>query len=246
MEGKWINVLVGTSCGIAGLGIGLGVGRFLASREYSRRLEAEVTKTQDHYYRRGLVAGRSGYAHQRAETPLGDDGDGAEDGEFGSPPWDPDGGANALAATFLEGGSSEVSADLEGEGSDSGDPGDAGDGEPVHWPPLNRDTKKPYVISLEEFSDVEEGWEQITITWFEADGVLVDDKETPIPNILTTIGPLSRESFGNMSEDPNILYIRNHNLQVDFEVILDARAYVDVILNYGTPGGRSSEGSQRT
>lgn len=109
------------------------------------------------------------------------------------------------------------------------------------WPPASRDTTKPYVISPEEFAEQELGWQAVTITYYAADRVLTDDKEQPIRDIRSTVGPLSKASFGGISGDPNIRYIRNERLELDFEIVLDERAYVDVVLNYGNPNRRKDE-----
>lgn len=132
---------------------------------------------------------------------------------------------------------------LEGLGGGGDDhPEDEGEGILVIsgddiQPPLRRDPSKPYAIFVAELDDKgpEDGWQQITITWYEGDNVLVDDKEDPITNVLQTVGPLSIEGFGEMSGDPNLRYVRNEKLEVDFEIVLDRRSYVDVVLGYGDP-----------
>lgn len=80
---------------------------------------------------------------------------------------------------------------------------------------------------MDEFRD--EGWDSMTITYYIGDGVLVDDKDQPIRNILMTTGPLSRESFGVMSGDDRILYIRNHKLEHDFEVVLHDGKWTEMV-----------------
>ena len=103
------------------------------------------------------------------------------------------------------------------------------------WPPPDRDTTRPYVISPLEFGECDPGWQQLAITYYVADSVLADDREQPIRDIVGTVGPLSVEGFGGISEDPSIRYIRNERLELDFEICLDRRAFTDVVLNYGNP-----------
>lgn len=107
--------------------------------------------------------------------------------------------------------------------------------EPLDWPPPSRDKTKPYVISPAEFSESLVGWQQLSITYYAGDKVLADDAEQPIRDVLMTTGPISREGFGGISEDPSIRYIRNEKLELDFEIRWDDRSYAEAVLNYGNP-----------
>lgn len=98
---------------------------------------------------------------------------------------------------------------------------------------LERDPSLPYVISEEEFGESEVGWQQLTITYFAGDSVLVDDQDVPIPDVVNTVGLLPIALFGEGTS----VYVRNPRLEIDFEMVLDTRAYTDAILNYGRPGG---------
>ena len=91
------------------------------------------------------------------------------------------------------------------------------------------------MISLEEFCEPIEGYEQLTIMYFAADKVLVDDKDAPIRDVRGTVGTISALGFGGVSRDPNIRYVRNERLELDFEILLDPRSYAEAILNYGNP-----------
>ena len=39
-------------------------------------------------------------------------------------------------------------------------------------------------------------------------------------------------NFGNQSDDPNVVYIRNNKRNADFEVVLDERSYTVVVLGF--------------
>jgi hypothetical protein len=97
------------------------------------------------------------------------------------------------------------------------------------------DTSNPHVISLDEFSEERETYQKLTITYYAADDVLADDREQPIRDVVGTVGPDIGDKFGQKSDDPNIVYIRNSRLEVDFEVVLDKRPYTEVVLGYGNP-----------
>ncbi len=101
------------------------------------------------------------------------------------------------------------------------------------------DKSRPYIISLEDFCEPPAGFQQLTITYYAGDKVLVDDKDIPIENVGKTTGPLSPLSFGGVSQDPHLMFVRNHLLDCDFEVVLNAGSYADIILNYGRPGART-------
>jgi hypothetical protein len=103
-----------------------------------------------------------------------------------------------------------------------------------------RDTSKPYAISAQEFGESEPGTQQLTITYYAGDKVLTDDKDLPIRDVIKTVGPLSALSFGGISEDPHVRYVRNEELEIDFEIILSAQSYAEAVLNYGNPSGKGT------
>jgi hypothetical protein len=98
----------------------------------------------------------------------------------------------------------------------------------------SRDTTQPYPITLAEFTEEHDDWSKLTVVYYEADKVLVDDKEIPIREILNTIGPQGLE-FGLASEDEHIVYIRNEHLEIDFEVTRDRRSFTEHVLGNGNP-----------
>jgi hypothetical protein len=211
-----LSVLGGALVGFAAGGaVAFGVSR----RYFSRRLDDEIAAAKDHY--RARLA------------DLADDGldpAGEEPAAVGSPEWI----ARSRAYLAGEGNIGEGEAGSEGLHDDGRDQApDAG------WPPVERDHSKPYVISAEEFSETDIGWQQLTITYYAADKVLVDDKEQPIRDVRNTTGPLTSGDFGGISGDPNIRFVRNERLELDFEIVLDGRSYADVVLNYGNPDRRN-------
>lgn len=88
----------------------------------------------------------------------------------------------------------------------------------------------PYVIPVDEFFQDEQDHEKLTITYYEKDDTLVDERNQPIPDVEGTIGGQSLERFGDMSKDANIVYVRNYRLECDFEVVLDKASYTETIL----------------
>jgi hypothetical protein len=96
-------------------------------------------------------------------------------------------------------------------------------------PPV--DTDYPYVIPYETvFHELDDGYEDVTLTWYEEDGVLIDSRDEAIPDVEGIVGEANLQKFGHGSRDPNIVYIRNEELQTDFEIVRDSGSYVEKVL----------------
>lgn len=92
-----------------------------------------------------------------------------------------------------------------------------------------RTTTEPYVISEEEYME-EENYRQITVTFYEGDEVLVDEQTSePIMKAEKTLG-IKRPPFGQWSNDPNVVYVRNDALEAVFEVLRHQGRYSEVVL----------------
>lgn len=94
----------------------------------------------------------------------------------------------------------------------------------------NREPDKPYVISLAEFRENEEGHEQQTLQYYQGDDVLCDSRDEPIDAVDYTVGDDNLVRFGHGSEDNNVVYIRNERLDTDFEVLRSAGHYQKEVL----------------
>lgn len=86
------------------------------------------------------------------------------------------------------------------------------------------DPEGPYVISPEELGDC--GYDIVTYTYW-ADGVLTNELNEPIEDISTVIGNGSLNHFGDY--EPDSVHIRDDTLKMDIEILLDLRAYEDMI-----------------
>lgn len=79
----------------------------------------------------------------------------------------------------------------------------------------------PYTISYEEFGETD--YETVCMTYY-ADKVLVEDiTDEVVEDIDCIIGNDSLLRFGEYEED--MLYVRNDNLRVDYEISLSDRSY---------------------
>lgn len=89
---------------------------------------------------------------------------------------------------------------------------------------------RPYIISQDEFFEGEKDYEQTSLTYYEGDDTLVDDKDVAVPDSDGTVGDDNLMQFGHGSNDSSMLYVRNDRLELDFEVALHQGKYtVDVL-----------------
>lgn len=89
----------------------------------------------------------------------------------------------------------------------------------------SKNMNKPYVIPPEET------WEQdyptISLTFYEKDRVLTDEKDKIIKNSSELVGDDFASHFGEYEDD--CVYVRNDNLGVYYEILRDESAYSEVI-----------------
>lgn len=103
---------------------------------------------------------------------------------------------------------------------------------------------KPVIISQDEFSENETNYTQSTLTWYEKDGVLCDERDEVVEEVDDAVGRENLRHFGQDSSDPNILHIRSLRLQMEFEVVKHESSYRQVVLGIDEdppirPSGRS-------
>lgn len=91
----------------------------------------------------------------------------------------------------------------------------------------HRGPDHPYIIHRDEYFGEETNNSQSTLTYYRGDNVLCDEMDTPIYNMDKVVGTLI---FGKGSRDPNVVYVRNENLEADYEVLLDHGYYQTEIL----------------
>ena len=95
----------------------------------------------------------------------------------------------------------------------------------------------PRVITQASFAYDDEGefYDKVTLTYFPGDRVLLDEEEDPIDlkgiDHLVTWKALS--SFGEGSEDPNVVFVRNSRLEIDYEIIRDEENQLPAHVRFG-------------
>lgn len=82
----------------------------------------------------------------------------------------------------------------------------------------------PEVISQQLYAWDPDGpgdeYEKTTLTYYPRHRILLDEDKDLIesPNVEAMVGWRSLNQFGNESNDPNIVFVRNHHLATDFEI----------------------------
>lgn len=89
---------------------------------------------------------------------------------------------------------------------------------------------RPYIISQEEYMQNDPNYEQGTLTYYEKDQVLTDVREDVIDNADDVVGLDSFSQFGHGSSDDNVVHVRNHRLQMDFEIVKSESSYAQDVL----------------
>lgn len=94
-----------------------------------------------------------------------------------------------------------------------------------------RNPLNPYIIHRDEFFAEDPSTDhliQSQLTFYEGDGVLCDEQNTPIYDISETVGSIV---WGKGSGDPNVCYIRNMVKNAEYEVIRDEGHYSIEVLH---------------
>jgi hypothetical protein len=87
--------------------------------------------------------------------------------------------------------------------------------------------ERPYVIHQDEFVTNESGFHQDTLTYYERDDIMADSDDTPLYDYKKLMGDLL---FGHGTTDPNVVYIRNEKLELEWEVLLHTGSFSEEVL----------------
>lgn len=93
------------------------------------------------------------------------------------------------------------------------------------------DPTVPYLISEEEYMQNDSGYQQVSLTYYELDRKVTDERDDLIENVESTIGLDFELNFGRNATDPNMAYVRNERLSLDFEIAKDERSYAKQVLD---------------
>lgn len=86
-----------------------------------------------------------------------------------------------------------------------------------------RGPTRPYIIHQDEYHSNESGFDQLTYNYYAGDDVLVDERGVPVFKHQDRVGNLT---FGKGSNDPHVVYVRNPELEVEYEVLYNDDSYV--------------------
>jgi hypothetical protein len=85
-----------------------------------------------------------------------------------------------------------------------------------------RTPELPYIIHADEYFNDEMGYSQTTLTFYNEDNILCDERDVPIYGHSLMVGPLL---FGHGSNDQNIVYVRSEKLEHEWEIICSMGSY---------------------
>ena len=87
------------------------------------------------------------------------------------------------------------------------------------------DMRKPYVISPDEFGEKDD-YTIYSLTYYEGDGVLTDETDTPIDDVEDTIGKDALNSFGEYEKDS--VFVCDDKYKIYYEILRDSASYAEL------------------
>lgn len=97
------------------------------------------------------------------------------------------------------------------------------------------DPDKPYIISQEMFMEGEKDYSQTSLTWYEQDNIVSDERDDVLDDAELAIGEDFKVSFGTASSDENVVHVRNDKLGIDFEISKNASSFGEEVLGLDAP-----------
>jgi hypothetical protein len=109
-----------------------------------------------------------------------------------------------------------------------------------------RSPDNPYVIHVDEkYDDASQGYDIITVTYYEGDDVLCNDRDEVIGHAdrAELIGEGNLLRFGHGSGDPVIVYVRNDKVEIIYEVIRSPHKFAEEVhgFTHDSPAYRNLE-----
>ena len=89
----------------------------------------------------------------------------------------------------------------------------------------DEDIYEPFIIRPEEYGELH-AYETLSLNYY-ADGVLTDDLDNPIEDVESLVPADFADHFGEY--DDNAVFVRNDNLECDYEILRDLRKFTDVV-----------------
>jgi hypothetical protein len=101
---------------------------------------------------------------------------------------------------------------------------------------LIQDNTPPFVISREKYSwDSEEGdfYDKVTVTYYPRDRVMLDEDQSVLEDVANVIGWKNLAQFGGESGSPDVVFVRNRRLMIDYEVVKEEDDPLPLHIKYG-------------
>ena len=95
----------------------------------------------------------------------------------------------------------------------------------------DKDVYEPFIIRPEEYGELH-AYETLSLNYY-ADGVLTDELDNPIEDVESLVPADFADHFGEY--DDNAVFVRNDNLECDYEILRDLRKFTDVVGEYPCP-----------
>ena len=95
----------------------------------------------------------------------------------------------------------------------------------------DKDVYEPFIIRPEEYGELH-AYETLSLNYY-ADGVLTDELDNPIEDVESLVPADFADHFGEY--DDNAVFVRNDNLECDYEILRDLRKFTDVVGEYPYP-----------
>lgn len=98
--------------------------------------------------------------------------------------------------------------------------------------------QNPYIIDVNDFNSLRSDiiCDKVSLTYYQDDDVLIDEDEEIISNVYDIIGNEALTSFGKYGPDPDIVYVRNERLGIDYEIARLYKSYQVTVLGMKEEG----------
>lgn len=93
-----------------------------------------------------------------------------------------------------------------------------------------RSPEHPYVIHQDEYNNSQEEYSKVVYTYYEVDDTLVDTEDDhPVPHADLIVGQ-DNLKWGHGSDDIDVVYVRNDNLDMDIQICRKYASYEEEVL----------------
>jgi hypothetical protein len=98
---------------------------------------------------------------------------------------------------------------------------------------LLRENGEPYVIHQDERYE-KENMNQVVYTYWAVDDVLTDEDNRPLPHAQEIVG-LKNLKFGHGTDDDDVVFVRNEDLELEMEICRTHQSYAEEVLGHDPP-----------